>query len=74
VARRAAESFTPPNRLLVVVGLRLSGDEVDLLESFNERLRDLHQSGEWLKIVKQFGLAEDDLPSPSLTTEDACGG
>jgi polar amino acid transport system substrate-binding protein len=65
--------FDPPNRL-PLVGAYAFPQESDLLESFNNRLKDLHASGDWLAIVTPFGLTEEHAPPPDLTTERACAG
>jgi polar amino acid transport system substrate-binding protein len=66
--------FPPPKRLPLVGAFGFPQDKTDLLESFNNRLRDLHESGDWLAIVAPFGLTEDHVPPPDLTTERACVG
>lgn len=48
--------------------------ESDLLEAFNAELTKLHDSGEWLEIVKPFGFTEDNLPPEDVTTEQLCAG
>lgn len=47
------------------------GDD-DLVDEFNTRLDELHQSGEWLRIVEPFGFTEDNVPPEGLTTEQLC--
>jgi len=73
-ALTVAKPFTPPGRLPLVGAFAFPRDKTELLESFNNRLRDLHASGDWLSIVSPFGLAEEHVPPPDLTTEKACAG
>lgn len=73
-ALTTAKPFTPPNRLPLVGAFAFPQESADLLESFNNRLRDLHASGDWLAIVAPFGLTEDHVPPQDLTTERACAG
>jgi polar amino acid transport system substrate-binding protein len=69
-----SKPFTPPNRLPLVGAFAFAKDNTDLLESFNNRLTDLHESGDWMAIVAPYGFTEDNLPPPDLTTEKACAG
>jgi polar amino acid transport system substrate-binding protein len=46
--------------------------ETDLVEAFNLELDKLHESGDWLEIVKPFGFTEANLPPDDLTTERLC--
>lgn len=46
--------------------------ESDLLDAFNAELDKLHESGEWLEIVKPFGFTESNLPPDDVTTEKLC--
>ncbi len=48
--------------------------ESDLVDAFNAELDKLHESGEWLEIVKPFGFTEDNLPPEDVTTEQLCAG
>ncbi|PXY26771.1 ectoine/hydroxyectoine ABC transporter substrate-binding protein EhuB [Prauserella sp. PE36] len=48
------------------------GDE-SLRDAFNEQLKKLHDSGEWVRIVEPFGFGEVNLPKPDVTTESLCG-
>ncbi|HEY7591766.1 MAG TPA: transporter substrate-binding domain-containing protein [Actinophytocola sp.] len=73
-ALATAKPFAPPNRLPLVGAYGFPKESADLLDSFNNRLRDLHESGDWLAIVAPFGLTEDHVPPPDLTTERACAG
>jgi polar amino acid transport system substrate-binding protein len=66
--------FTPPNRPPLVGAFAFLKGNTDLLEPFNNRLRDLHESGDWMSIVTPYGFTEDNLPPPDLTTEEACAG
>lgn len=47
------------------------GDD-ELVEEFNAALNKLHDSGEWLRIVTQFGFTEDNVPPEDVTTEQLC--
>lgn len=47
-----------------------NGDD-SLREAFNDELRKLHESGEWLEIAQEFGFTEANLPG-DLTTEELC--
>jgi hypothetical protein len=38
------------------------------------RLRELHESGEWLRMVEPFGLAAANEPSADLTVNLPCAG
>jgi polar amino acid transport system substrate-binding protein len=73
-ALTVAAPFLPPGRLPVVGAYAFPKDKADLLESFDNRLHDLHESGDWLGIVAPFGLTEDHVPPPDLTMEKACAG
>ena len=48
--------------------------ETDLVEAFNTELDKLHESGDWLEIVKPFGFTEDNLPPDGVTTAQLCEG
>jgi len=48
--------------------------EDDLLNEFNKHLTELHESGEWLKIVEPFGFTKDNYPPADVTTEKQCAG
>lgn len=48
--------------------------EDDLLQAFNAELNKLHESGQWLEIVKPFGFTEDNLPPKNVTTQQLCAG
>jgi polar amino acid transport system substrate-binding protein len=69
-----SKPFTPPNRPPLVGAFAFLKGGSDLLVPFNNRLRDLHESGDWLSIVTPYGFTEDNLPPPDLTTEEACAG
>jgi polar amino acid transport system substrate-binding protein len=69
-----AKPFTPTNRPPLVGAFAFPKGNTDLLEPFNNRLRDLHESGDWLSIVTPYGFTEDNLPPPDLTAEEACAG
>lgn len=69
-----SKPFTPPNRPPLVGAFAFLKGNSDLLVPFNNRLRDLHESGDWLSIVAPYGFTEDNLPPSDLTTEEACAG
>lgn len=48
--------------------------DVELREAYNEGLKKLHDSGELLDILEQFGFSEDNLPDDGMTTEKRCAG
>lgn len=48
--------------------------ETDLVEAFNVELDKLHESGDWLEIVKPFGFTEANLPPDGVTTKQLCAG
>jgi polar amino acid transport system substrate-binding protein len=73
-ALTVAAPFTPPGRLPLVGAYAFPKGKADLLEAFDNRLHDLHESGDWLGIVAPFGLTEDHVPPPDLTAETACAG
>ncbi|MCV7283040.1 ectoine/hydroxyectoine ABC transporter substrate-binding protein EhuB [Mycolicibacterium flavescens] len=47
------------------------GDD-ELVEEFNAKLKDLHTSGDWLRIVEPFGFTEDNVPPEDVTTQQLC--
>jgi polar amino acid transport system substrate-binding protein len=47
-------------------------DESDLVAAFNNELKKLHDSGEWVRIVQPFGFSQDNVPTPDVTTESLC--
>ncbi|MGV0792459.1 ectoine/hydroxyectoine ABC transporter substrate-binding protein EhuB [Mycolicibacterium sp. XJ1819] len=47
------------------------GDD-SLVEQFNAELQKLHDSGQWLEIVRPFGFTEDNVPPNDLTTAQLC--
>jgi polar amino acid transport system substrate-binding protein len=66
-------AFMPDGRLPLVGAYAFAKDS-PLVEPFNQALKELHDSGEWLRMVKPFGLKEDNEPPADLTTEKACTG
>lgn len=56
------------------VGAYAFARDSDLVEPFNDELRKLHESGEWLKMVEPFSFTKDNEPPSDLTTEKLCGG
>lgn len=67
------KSFSPPKAVPIVSAYAFNKDKTELLDSFNNRLRDLHESGDWLAMVAQYGLTEANLPPVDMTIEQACG-
>ncbi|HEV7908842.1 MAG TPA: ectoine/hydroxyectoine ABC transporter substrate-binding protein EhuB [Pseudonocardiaceae bacterium] len=47
-------------------------DDTALLNAFNDQLKKLHDSGEWLKIVEPFGFTQDNVPKSDVTTDKLC--
>jgi polar amino acid transport system substrate-binding protein len=68
-----AEPFMPEGRL-PLIGAYTFPQASPLLAPFNEALQELHDSGEWLRMVEPFGLSERNAPPAELTTEKACAG
>ncbi|PXY20954.1 ectoine/hydroxyectoine ABC transporter substrate-binding protein EhuB [Prauserella muralis] len=69
------ESFQPVENGQPVIsagGFVFRKDDDPLREAFNQELRRLHESGEWLRIVEPFGFGEANLPGPDVTTEKLC--
>jgi polar amino acid transport system substrate-binding protein len=56
------------------LSLRELTKDSPLLEPVDQALKDLHDSGEWLRMVKPFGLSEVNEPPADLTIEKACAG
>lgn len=69
----ATEPFMPDGRP-PLVGAYLFPEDSPLFEPFNAALTELHESGEWLRMAKPFGLTEDHEPPSDLTTDQACAG
>ena len=64
----------PVHGRLPLVGAYSFPQDSPLIEPFNQALEELHDSGEWLRMVKPFGLTEDNEPPAGLTVEKACAG
>ncbi len=47
------------------------GDD-ELVEEFNTALENLHDNGDWLRIVEPFGFTADNVPPDDVTTEQLC--
>jgi polar amino acid transport system substrate-binding protein len=47
------------------------GDD-DLLDALNDRLREMQQSGDWLRIAAPFGFGPDNVPGPEVTMASLC--
>ncbi|MFF5987926.1 ectoine/hydroxyectoine ABC transporter substrate-binding protein EhuB [Prauserella flavalba] len=70
------ESFQPEEDGKPVIsagGFVFRQDDTSLRDAFNEQLKKLHDSGEWVRIVEPFGFSEVNLPKPDVTTESLCG-
>lgn len=65
--------FMPEHRLPFVGGYAFPQD-TELLDDFNAKLKELHDSGEWLRIVQPFEFTKDNEPPADLTAEKACAG
>lgn len=70
------ESFTPKDEqgqeVVSAGGFVFRQADNSLREAFNAELRELHESGEWVRIVEEFGFGEANLPEPDMTTESFC--
>lgn len=69
-----AEPFMPDGRLPLIGAYCFAKTNEDLLPSFNNALRDLHESGDWGAMVAPYGLTEFNAPPEDLTVEQACAG
>lgn len=47
-------------------------DAGSLVSQFNDQLKQLHTSGEWLRIVQPFGFSAGNIPAPDVTTAKLC--
>ncbi|GDY33566.1 ectoine/hydroxyectoine ABC transporter substrate-binding protein EhuB [Gandjariella thermophila] len=59
-------------KVLSAGGFVFRKDEDDVRNAFNDQLKKLHDSGQWLQIVQPFGFSQDNLPAPELTTDKLC--
>lgn len=66
-----ATPFMPSGRPPYAGAYAFSPDS-DLFERFDDELRELHESGEWRRIVEPFGFTEEHEPPSDLTTEELC--
>jgi polar amino acid transport system substrate-binding protein len=69
----ATAPFMPAHRL-PYLGAYAFPEDTTLLDAFNDKLKALHDSGEWLRMVTPFGFTEDNAPPADLTAEKACAG
>jgi polar amino acid transport system substrate-binding protein len=69
----ATAPFMPEHRL-PYVGAYAFPEDTALLDPFNDALKELHESGEWLRMVKPFEFTEDNQPPADLTAAKACAG
>ena len=53
-------------------GFAFRQEDTALREEFDRALTDVQRSGRWLDAVRPFGLTEDNLPPPELTTAELC--
>jgi len=67
-------SFTMTGVPPWVAAFAFREDDTDLRERFDDALRDLQDSGEWLDIAGNFSFTDSNLPGPEVTTEKACAG
>ena len=67
-----AAAFMPANRPPFVGAYGFPRDS-QAVEPFNEGLKELHDSGEWLRMVEPFEFNEGNEPPADLTTQKACG-
>jgi polar amino acid transport system substrate-binding protein len=67
-----AAAFMPANRPPFVGAYAFPRDG-ELVEPFNQGLKELHDSGDWLRMVEPFEFTEGNEPPADLTTEKACG-
>ncbi|MPY79387.1 MAG: ectoine/hydroxyectoine ABC transporter substrate-binding protein EhuB [Actinophytocola sp.] len=73
-----SESFTPKDEsgedVVSAGGFVFRDADNSLREAFDGELRKLHESGDWLNIVKEFGFSEANLPPKDVTTQQLCQG
>lgn len=55
-------------------GFAFRQEDTALRAEFDRGLTELQRSGGWLDAVRPFGLTEDNLPPPELTTAQLCAG
>lgn len=68
-----AEAFMPEKRLPYVGAYAFPPDS-PLVAPFNDKLRELHESGEWLRMVEPFGFGEANEPRDDLAADLPCAG
>lgn len=56
------------------IGAYAFGQDSELVDPFNDKLKELHDSGEWLRMVQPFGFTEDNAPPADLTADKVCAG
>ena len=61
-------------QIVVGGGFAFRPEDTAFREAFDRGLTDLQRSGRWLDAVRPFGLTEDNLPPPDLTTAELCAG
>jgi polar amino acid transport system substrate-binding protein len=59
-------------KVLSAGGFVFRKDEDDVRNAFNDQLKKLHDSGQWVQIVQPFGFTQDNLPTSDLTTDKLC--
>lgn len=47
-------------------------NDTDLVNQFNDQLKQMHSNGEWLKVVAPFGFSQANIPAPDVTTQSLC--
>lgn len=68
-----ADPFTPDGGT-PYIGAYAFPQDTQLLEPFNDKLKELHESGEWLRMVTPFEFTEDNEPPADLTADKICAG
>lgn len=71
---QAVRDFRSPPSTIGYGGLAFDPDDDTLREAVNKVLHEFIGSEEHLAIVRPFGLSEDNIPEPGVTTEELCRG
>lgn len=48
------------------------GDDLELRDAFDDALRYLHDSGEWLTIAEPFGFTDSNIPDTESVSDETC--
>jgi polar amino acid transport system substrate-binding protein len=59
-------------QVIIGGGFAFRQDDTEFRGEFDRALTDLQRSGRWLDAVRPFGLTDDNLPPPQLTTAQLC--